>query len=74
MLEIAQALAFLAALLMVVSFAIWTNRLRGPLLRRLDGARASNARPAEVAINLLTAAVGLSGVAAGLAVVRWISF
>ena len=71
--EVAQALAFLSALLIVMSFAIWSNWLRGPLLQRLDGQRASNAAPAALAIKLLIAAVGVSALAAVLAIAGWIS-
>jgi hypothetical protein len=71
--EVAQALAFLSALLMVISFAIWLKWLRGPLLQRLDGQRASNAAPAALAIKLLMAALGVSALAAILAIGGWIS-
>ena len=71
--EIAQALAFLSALLIVMSFAIWSNWLRGPLLQRLDGQRASNTAPAALAIKLLMAAFGVSALAAVLAIAGWIS-
>jgi hypothetical protein len=47
--------------------------LRGPLLQRLDGQRASNAAPAPLAMKLLMAAFGVSAVAAVLAIVGWIS-
>jgi hypothetical protein len=71
--EVAQALAFLSALLIVIAFAIWANLLRGPLLQRLDGPRASNAAPAALAMKLLMAAFGISVVAAALAIGGWIS-
>jgi hypothetical protein len=71
--EVARALAFAAALLMAISFAIWWSWLRGPLLQRLDGRRAANAAPAALAIKLLIAALGVSAVAASLAIVAWIS-
>jgi hypothetical protein len=71
--EIAQTLAFLSALLMVISVAIWAKQLRGPLLQRLDGQRASNVTPAGIAMKLLMAAFGLSALAAVLAIVGWIS-
>ena len=70
--EIARNLAAVSALLVVISIAIWANRLRGPLLQRLDGRRSSNAAPAAIAIKLLMAAVGISAVAALLAVIGWI--
>ena len=58
--ELAQTLAFVAALLMVISIAIWSGRLRGPLLQRLDGQLAANAAPAALAMKLLIAAFGVS--------------
>lgn len=70
--EFAQILALLAALLMVISFAIWSSRLRGPLLERLDGQMASNHAPAKLAMGLLMAAFAISAVAALLAIGRWI--
>jgi Zn-dependent protease len=73
MAEIAAALGTFSALLMVISLAIWASWLRGPLLQRLDGERASNAASAGIAINLLVAAFGVSAVAAVLAIVAWIS-
>ena len=71
--EIASNLAFASALLMLVSFGIWANWLRGPLLQRLGGQRASNASPAALAMKFLMAAFGISAVAAVLAIVGWIS-
>ena len=73
MAELARTLGYLAALLMVISFAIWSNWLRGPLLQRLDGQRASNTAPAGFAIKLLFAALGVSALAAVLAIGDWIS-
>jgi hypothetical protein len=73
MLELARTLAFASALLMVISFVIWVSLLRGPLLQRLDGQRASNAAPAALAVKLLMLAFGVSAVAAILAIVGWIS-
>jgi hypothetical protein len=71
--EVARFLAFVSALLVVISIATWVKGLRGPLLQRLDGQRARNAPPAALAIGLLTAAFGLSAIAAFLAIVGWIS-
>jgi len=58
---------------MVMSFAIWVNWLRGPLLQRLDGLRVSNAGAAGFAVRLLMLALVVSAVAAALAIVGWIS-
>jgi hypothetical protein len=71
--EAARTLGLLSALLMVISFAIWSNWLRGPLLQRLDGQRESNAAPAGIAVELLMAAFCVSVLAAVLAIVGWIS-
>jgi hypothetical protein len=71
--EVARILAFVSAILMAISFVIWANWLRGPLLQRLDGQRASNAAPAALAIKLLIAALAVSAVAAALAILGWIS-
>jgi len=71
--EVARILAFVSAFLMVMSFAIWVNWLRGPLLQRLDGLRVSNAGPAGFSIRLLMLAFVLSALAAALAIVGWIS-
>jgi hypothetical protein len=70
--EAAQMLALFSALSLFASVAIWATLLRGPLLQRLDGKRVSNAGPAALAIQLLMLAVGVSAVAAVLAVVGWI--
>lgn len=71
--EAARILAFASVVLMAISFAIWSNWLRGPLLERLDGQRASNAAPAILAITLLMAAFGVSVIAAVLAIGGWIA-
>lgn len=72
MLEAARTLALLSALLLAASATIWSKMLRGPLLQRLDGSRASNDSPAELAMKMLVLAFGLSSVAAVLATVAWI--
>lgn len=74
MIDAARTLAALSALLMTASIAIWTNWLRGPLLLRLDGQKASNAAPAGIAIRLLIGAFGLSAVAAVFAIIGWMSY
>jgi hypothetical protein len=71
--EVARILAFGSALLLAISFVIWSNWLRGPLLQRLDGPRASNRAPALLAMKLLMVGLGASVVAASLAIVGWIN-
>jgi hypothetical protein len=73
MTEVARILAFASVVLMGISFAIGTSWLRGPLLPRLGGGRASNAVPSEVAIKFLMASFVTSAVAAVLAILEWIS-
>ena len=72
MIGVAGILALCSALLLVASVAIWARMLRGPLMQRLDGARQSNAGPAEVAAQVLVFAFLTSALAAILAVVGWI--
>ena len=72
MLEAARTLALLSALLLAASVTIWGKMLRGPLLQRLDGSRASNDGPAELAMKTLVFAFALSSVAAVLAIVALI--
>lgn len=71
--DLARTLAFLSVVLIVASVAIWAKSLRGPLLQRLDGRRASNAEPAAIAIKLLMAGFGVSVVAVLVAIVDFIS-
>ena len=73
MLEAAHILALFSVVLLVIAVATWGEMLRGPLLQRLDGARASNAGPAKVAIRVLLLALSLSAIAAALAIAGWIS-
>jgi len=68
MLEAARSLALLSALLLAASVTVW-GILRGPLLQRLDGSRASNDGPAELAMKTLVLAFALGSVAAVLAIV-----
>ena len=69
MTEAARTLALLSALSLVVSIAIWARMLEGPMLQRLDGSRASNDGPAELAMKTLVLAFVLSSAAAVLAIV-----
>ena len=72
MTEAARTLALLSALALVVSIAIWARMLEGPMLQRLDGSRASNDGPAELAAKVLVLAFGLSAVAAVMAIAAWV--
>lgn len=70
--EVAQFLALVAGLSLIASVAVWAGILRGPFLQRLDGGRASNVGPAELAMQALVLAFGLSALAALLTIVGWI--
>jgi len=72
MLEVARVVGFFAAIVLLVAVAAWIKLFRGPELRRLDGS-AAKAGNAEIASQLLVLSAALSGVAAALAVVGWIS-
>jgi len=71
MLEAAHILASLAIILLVVSIAAWANPLGRPSLRRLNGSAVANGGNLQIAALLLLAAVGLSAVAAILAIAGW---
>jgi hypothetical protein len=71
--EAVRILAIFSVIFLLASAAIWGGLLRGPLLQRLDGTRASNNGPGQLAIQALVLAFGLSAVAAVLAIVGWIS-
>ena len=73
MLELGQILGFLAAAVLIVAVAAWVKLGRRPALQRIDGrSPRANPAPAEFASQLVLAALGLSVVAALLAVVGWI--
>ena len=69
---LAYALAWCSALLLVASITIWAGLLRGPLLERLDGSRAANVRPAELAARALAVAVVASALAAVVMGIGWV--
>ena len=71
MLQAARALGSIAAVSLILAVAALMKPGRGPALQRLDG--RSDARQTEVAAQLLMFAVGLSALAAALAVIDWIA-
>jgi hypothetical protein len=72
MLEAAQTLAGGTIILLILAIAAWVNPLGGSQLRRLDGG-ATKVGNLHIAALLLLAAVGLSAVAAFLAIRGWFS-
>ena len=71
MLEGAQLFGGLSAILLLAAILVWASLLKGPLLQRLDGSRASNVRPAELAARILATALLVSAIAAVVAVLSW---
>ena len=70
MLEAGRILAGGSVLLLITALAAWANPLGRPQLRQINGSAANVGNP-EVAALLLFAAVGLSAVAAILAIAGW---
>ena len=68
MLESAGFLGWLSGALLFAAVAAWLKLGRRPLLQRLDGLSNSNNQQVERASRLLLMAVGLSAVAAALAI------
>jgi hypothetical protein len=68
MLESAGFLGWLAGALLFAAVAAWLKLGRRPMLQRLDGRSALNNQQVERASRLLLMAVGLSAVAAALAI------
>ena len=72
MVEAANVLGLLAAVLLLMAGVGWVKLLRGPLLQRADGATWLDSRQAEFASELLFWAAGLSSAAVFLTVAGWI--
>jgi len=71
MLDAARILAGVAVISLIVAVAAWVNPLGLPSLRRLNGSAVANGGNLQIAALLLLAAVGLSAVAAILAIAGW---
>ncbi len=72
MLEAARILALFSAVALFAGIMGWLKLFRHPALQRLDGRPEQAPRRAEAASQLLLLAVGMSAVAAVLAVAGWI--
>lgn len=68
MFEIANMLAVGAVVLLAVSFAAWASSLRGPLIAIVQGGKMTRDGNQRIAAILLITAVGVSALAAILAV------
>ena len=72
MLESAHILASVSVILLIVAIVAWVNPLARSKIRRLNGsAAAADVGHLQIAAVLLLAAVGLSAVAAMLAITGW---
>jgi hypothetical protein len=71
MVEAANVLGVLAAVMLLMAVVAWMKLIRGPLMQRTDG-RTGISDQREFASELLFWAAGLSSVAALLAIAGWI--
>ena len=70
--EAANVLGLLAAVLLLMAIVAWIKLIRGPLLQRTDGSTGTDSAQGELASELLFWAAGLSTAAAFLAIAGWI--
>ena len=73
MVEVANILGMVAAVVLLMAVVAWIKLLRGPLLQRADGRTDMDTAQRELASKLLFCAAGLSTAAAVLAIAGWIS-
>ena len=73
MFETAHILAGVSVILLIVSLAVWANPLNRLQFRRLNGSAAANVGNPQVAAVMLLVSVGVSGVAATLAIAGWLA-
>ena len=72
MVNAANILGVLAAVLLIMAVIAWVKLLRGPLLQRLDGRAGVDPAQGEFASQLLICAAALSTAAATLAIAGWV--
>jgi len=72
MVEAANVLGVLAAVLLLGSVIAWVKLIRGPLLQRTDGSTGTDSAQGELASELLFWTAGLSTAAVFLAIAGWI--
>jgi hypothetical protein len=72
MLEIARILALFSVVALVAGILAWVKLFQRPALQRLDGRSGKKPWRAETASQLVVVSVGMSAVAAVLAVAGWI--
>ena len=72
MVEAANILGVLAAVLLLMAVVAWVKLIRGPLMQRTSGVADMDSAQGELASELLFWAAGLSTAAAFLAIAGWI--
>jgi len=72
MIEAANVLGALSAVLLLMAVVAWVRLIRRPLLQRTDGRTQPDSPQGERASELLFWAATLSGAAAFLAIAGWI--
>ena len=72
MVEAANILGVLAAVLLLMAVVAWVKLIRGPLMQRTNGLADMDSAQGELASELLFWAAGLSTAAAFLAIAGWI--
>jgi hypothetical protein len=72
MVEAANILGVLAAVLLLMAVVAWIKLIRGPLMQRTNGLADMDSAQGELASELLFWAAGLSTAAAFLAIAGWI--
>jgi hypothetical protein len=72
MVEAANVLGVLAAVLLLMAVIAWVKLIRGPLMQRTDGSTGIDPAESELASELLFWAAGLSCAAVLLALAGWI--
>jgi len=70
--EAANVLGVLAAVLLLMAVITWVKLIRGPLMQRTDGSTGTDSTQGELASELLFWAAGLGPAAAFLAIAGWI--
>jgi hypothetical protein len=72
MVEAANILGVLSAVLLLMAVIAWVKLLGGPLLQRADGGTGMDSAQGELASELLFWAASLSSAAVFLAIAGWI--
>ena len=71
MVQFAQLLGAISAVLLLVALGTWLNLFRGPMLRPIDGRVRLSKPQVQLGSKLLVLATGLSAIAAVVAVAGW---